>query len=275
MKNAQSNQLLIVRQTESILVMYKARITALAVLATLLITSFACGDNSDSTLDSGTSNATSVSSAQSAPSTPTNVPTSVPTSTPEPPATKSYDSPPKMSINKSKDYIAVFELEKGENFTVDLYEKLAPITVNNFVFLANDGFYDGVTFHRVIPDFMAQSGDPTGTGSGGPGYTFENEFHKDARHNTPGILSMANRGIQDGKGTNGSQFFITFVDTSFLDGFNSFGQEKDCNQPDVSCHSVFGKVTDGMDIVSTITVRDPSSAGTPGDIIKTIRIVSK
>ena len=256
------------------MVFQKTKIIISTAFAILLIAGFACSSSSESDTDSSTTAAAAVPAPQPT-AVPTVAPVAAPTSTPEPPKTKSYDSPPEMTIDETKDYTAVFELEKGASFTVDLYEQWAPITVNNFVFLANDGFYDGVTFHRVIPDFMAQSGDPTGTGSGGPGYTFENEFHKKARHNGPGILSMANRGMQNGKGTNGSQFFITFVDTSFLDGYNSFSQEKDCNQSGESCHSVFGKVTDGMDVVNAITVRDPSSATIPGDIIKTIRIVSE
>lgn len=114
----------------------------------------------------------------------------------------------------------------------DLYETEAPKTVENFVTLANKGFYDGIIFHRVIPDFMIQTGDPTGTGMGGPGYQFADEFSKKLRHNTPGVLSMAN----SGPGTNGSQFFITEAATPWLD----------------DRHSVFGKVTQGMDVVHKI-----------------------
>ena len=114
----------------------------------------------------------------------------------------------------------------------DLYEAEAPKTVANFVTLANKGFYDGIIFHRVIPDFMIQTGDPTGTGMGGPGYQFADEFSPKLRHNTPGVLSMAN----SGPGTNGSQFFITEVATPWLDDH----------------HSVFGKVTQGMDVVHKI-----------------------
>ena len=188
---------------------------------------------------------------------------------------KTYSAPPSMSIDQSKDYSAIFKMKKGGEFTVDLYEKLAPITVNNFVFLAKDGFYDGVTFHRVIPDFMAQGGDPTGGNPGNPGYYFDNELHPDALHDGPGILSMANKTIQNGKGTNGSQFFITFKETHFLDGFNSDGSRKDCALPNISCHSVFGKVVNGMDVVGSISPRDPSSARQPGDVITTIEIVAE
>src|SRR5712691_8064764 len=106
---------------------------------------------------------------------------------------KQYARPPAMAIDPNKRYTATFHTEKGD-FTVELFAKDAPQTVNNFVFLARDGFYDGVTFHRVIRDFMAQGGDPTGTGSGGPGYQFADEFHPDLRHDGPGVLSMANAG---------------------------------------------------------------------------------
>ncbi|MYA61122.1 MAG: peptidylprolyl isomerase, partial [Dehalococcoidia bacterium] len=180
--------------------------------------------------------------------------------------------PPDMVIDTSKSYSAVFELEKGEQFEVELYADKVPGVVNNFVFLAQEGFYDGVTFHRVLEGFMAQTGDPTGTGTGGPGYRFESEFHPDLSHDSAGILSMANAG---GLATNGSQFFITFRETSFLDHLNPDGSEKDCTQRGVSCHSVFGKVTTGMDVVNNITLRNPSEATTPGDVITTIRIVEE
>ena len=162
----------------------------------------------------------------------------------------SYSQPPAMSIDPSKSYAATFELENG-SFCIELFADRAPKTVNNFVFLARDGFYDGVTFHRVIPGFMAQAGDPTGSGSGGPGYRFEDEFHAELVHET-GSLSMANAGPN----TNGSQFFITFAPTPHLDGR----------------HAVFGKVTEGMDVVNAISPRDPGSARQAGDTIKTVSI---
>ena len=186
---------------------------------------------------------------------------------------KSYANPPAMAIDTTKDFFAVFEMEEGGRFTIDLYEKLAPNTVNNFVFLANENYYNGTTFHRVIDGFMAQGGDPSGTGSGSPGYYFENEFHVDARHDSAGVLSMANKGLVDGKGTNGSQFFITFSATEFLDGFDVNDQPKDCALD--SCHSVFGKVVSGMDVVTGLSIRDPGSATKPGDAIKTVTITTR
>ena len=164
---------------------------------------------------------------------------------------KTYSSPPPMSIDPKKRYTAIFKTEKGI-FEVELFADKAPKTVNNFVFLARDGFYDGVTFHRVIAGFMAQGGDPTGTGTGGPGYKFADEFHPDLKHSKPGVLSMANAG----RNTNGSQFFITFAPTPHLDGK----------------HSVFGQVVKGMEVVRSIRERDPGRAREPGTKILTIEI---
>jgi len=148
---------------------------------------------------------------------------------------KQYPSAPAMQIDAAKSYTATIKTNRGD-IVVDLYADKTPKTVNNFVFLAQDGYYNGVKFHRVIPDFMVQTGDPTGTGRGGPGYKFADEFHPSLRHTGPGILSMANAG----PGTNGSQFFITHVKTDWLDGK----------------HSVFGKVREGMDVVNAIVQGD-------------------
>ncbi len=167
---------------------------------------------------------------------------------------KKYPKSPPMSIDSKKKYTALFHTEVG-NFEIELFADKAPKTVNNFVFLAKDGFYDNVTFHRVIRGFMAQGGDPTGTGAGGPGYEFEDEFHPSLRHTGPGILSMANAGPN----TNGSQFFITHVATPHLDG----------------CHSVFGKVSQGMNVVLSIPERDPSRTRAPGTKITKIEIMEK
>ncbi len=157
-----------------------------------------------------------------------------------------------MTIDKQKTYIATLKTDLGD-IIVHLHADKAPTVVNNFVFLAREKFYDGVTFHRVIADFMAQSGDPTGTGTGGPGYRFNDEFHRELRHDGPGVLSMANAGPN----TNGSQFFITHVATPWLDGK----------------HAVFGKVTSGMDVLLSIPPRDPVKAREPGTRIHTIEIV--
>ena len=193
--------------------------------------------------------------------------TAEPTSTPTP------EGPHPMIIDANKTYTATMHMAKGGEIVIELFAKGAPVTVNNFVTLARQGFYDGITFHRVIPNFMAQTGDPTGTGSGGPGYTFDNELSPNLRHDGPGVVSMANRGIgPDGKGTNGSQFFITFGATPHLDGYNPDGSPKDCTAQGVSCHTVFGKVTEGMDVVLGIPIRDPAAATTPGDAIRTITV---
>ena len=162
-----------------------------------------------------------------------------------------WSTPPAMEIDPQKTYHATFDTEKGA-ITVRLHADKAPKTVNNFVFLARAGFYDGTIFHRVIANFMAQGGDPTGTGMGGPGYRFEDEFHPTLRHDKPGILSMANAG----PGTNGSQFFITHVPTPWLD----------------QKHSVFGEVTQGMDVLLSIPPRDPQKKNAPAVNLNSVTI---
>jgi len=165
-----------------------------------------------------------------------------------------WASAPEMIIDLGKNYKAVMHTDKGD-ITLDLFEKQVPRTVNNFVFLAREGYYNDTIFHRVIMNFMAQGGDPTGTGAGGPGYSFKDEFNNDLRHNKPGILSMANAGPN----TNGSQFFITHVPTPWLDGK----------------HSVFGEVVDGMDVVFAIPPRDPMHPEYDGVKIQSIDIVEE
>lgn len=167
---------------------------------------------------------------------------------------KRYSRPPEMQIDPRKRYIATLETAKGD-IVIELFADKAPRTVNNFCFLAREGYYDNTTFHRVIPGFMAQGGDPTGTGTGGPGYQFADEFHPALRHDGPGILSMANAGPN----TNGSQFFITFAATPWLD----------------NRHTVFGRVIQGMEVLRAISPRDPAQARTPGDLLKTVRIEEK
>ena len=166
-------------------------------------------------------------------------------------ANKTYDRPPEMALKPGHEYYATFVTEKGP-VKVRLFAEEAPETVNNFVFLARDGYFDGTTFHRVIADFMVQGGDPTGTGTGGPGYRIPDEFHPELRHDRPGVLSMANAGPNTG----GSQFFITHVATPWLDGK----------------HAVFGEVVDGMEVVRAIRERDPQRDWEPGDRIERIEI---
>jgi cyclophilin family peptidyl-prolyl cis-trans isomerase len=165
---------------------------------------------------------------------------------------KTYDRPPEMVIDPAKRYTATIVTDLGE-IEIELHAALVPTTVNNFVFLARDGYYDGVTFHRVIKGFMAQGGDPTGSGSGGPGYKFADEFDATLRHDGPGVLSMANAG----SGTNGSQFFITHGATPHLDDH----------------HTVFGRVTKGLDVVLAIPERDPQRAREPGVAMTRIEVV--
>jgi peptidyl-prolyl cis-trans isomerase B (cyclophilin B) len=157
---------------------------------------------------------------------------------------KRYSKPFDIKIDPTKKYAATLETNRG-SIVLQLHASQAPRTVNNFVCLAEDGFYDGLTFHRVIKDFMVQGGDPTGTGRGGPGYTFKDEFDPKLKHSRAGVLSMANAGPN----TNGSQFFITHVATPWLDGK----------------HSVFGQVTSGQEVVDTIQ---------QGDVILSVRIAA-
>ena len=155
-------------------------------------------------------------------------------------------------IEEGKQYGAILVTNKGA-MQIDLYKE-APKTANNFIFLSLHHYFEGIVFHRVLEGFMAQTGDPTGTGTGGPGYQFEDEVSPNLRHSEKGILSMANSGAN----TNGSQFFITFIPTNFLDGYDADGNLKDCQSPQVSCHSVFGKVTKGLEILDKIQRIDPN-----------------
>jgi peptidyl-prolyl cis-trans isomerase B (cyclophilin B) len=148
---------------------------------------------------------------------------------------KQYPKPPAMTIDANKSFIATFETTRG-TIVCKLFASEAPLTVNNFVFLAGEKFYDGTVFHRVIPDFMVQGGDPTGTGRGGPGYRFQDEVGPSKPRHKRGSLSMANAGPN----TNGSQFFITHVVTDWLDGK----------------HTVFGEVTSGLEFVDAIRQGD-------------------
>ncbi len=168
---------------------------------------------------------------------------------------KQWSAPPEMQIDPEKSYTATVKMAKGGEFVIELYTEQAPITVNSFVFLARQGFYDGVTFHRVLDGFMAQGGDPTGTGGGGPGYQFVNE-DSDLTFDKPGVVAMANAG----RDTNGSQFFITFTPQPRLNGG----------------YTIFGQVTSGMDVVNGLTRRDPDERPTfQGDVIETITITEE
>jgi cyclophilin family peptidyl-prolyl cis-trans isomerase len=166
-----------------------------------------------------------------------------------------YSSAPPIQIDRNNQYFATVKMAKGGEFVIQLYPDKAPITVNSFVFLARQDFFNGVTFHRVLEGFMAQGGDPTGRGTGGPGYQFVNE-DSDLKFDKAGVVAMANAG----RDTNGSQFFITFVPTEQLNGG----------------FTIFGQVISGMDVVNGITRRNPDeNPAFPGDAIQSITITEK
>jgi cyclophilin family peptidyl-prolyl cis-trans isomerase len=165
-----------------------------------------------------------------------------------------WSQPPAMEIDPQKSYTATLHTDQGD-IKIKLFADKAPKTVNNFVFLSRQRFYDATIFHRVIKDFMAQGGDPTGTGMGGPGYRFADEFHPSLRHSGPGILSMANAGAN----TNGSQFFITHVATPWLD----------------NKHAVFGQVVEGLDVLLKIPERDPRNSKAPAAVLNSVEIVEQ
>jgi cyclophilin family peptidyl-prolyl cis-trans isomerase len=168
---------------------------------------------------------------------------------------KKYPSAPPMTIDPKKQYFATVKMANGGEFVIQLFPDKAPITVNSFVFLAREGFFNGTTFHRVLEGFMAQGGDPTGTGTGGPGYEFVNE-DSDLKFDKAGVVAMANAG----RDTNGSQFFITFGPTDQLNGG----------------YTIFGQVTSGMDVVNGITLRDPNqNPDFTGDAIESVKISEK
>ena len=164
---------------------------------------------------------------------------------------KQWTTPPAMQIDPKKKYKARVETDKG-TMVIDLFADRTPKTVNNFVFLSREGYYDGVIFHRVIANFMVQGGDPSGTGMGGPGYKFGDEFDPSLKHDKQGILSMANAG----PGTNGSQFFITHGPTPHLN----------------NKHSVFGQVVEGLDVLMSIPPRDPNNRNAPAVKIISVTI---
>jgi cyclophilin family peptidyl-prolyl cis-trans isomerase len=171
------------------------------------------------------------------------------------PSSQQYATAPAMTIDLEKQYFATVKMAKGGEFIMQLFPDKAPITVNSFVFLAREGYFDCVTFHRVLEGFMAQGGDPTGTGSGGPGYQFVNE-DSDLTFDKAGVVAMANAG----RDTNGSQFFITFGPTEQLNGE----------------YTIFGQVIEGMDVVNGITRRDPqTNPSFTGDVIESITITEE
>ena len=168
---------------------------------------------------------------------------------------KQYSQAPEMTIDVTRQYFATVKMAQGGEFVIQLFPDKAPITVNSFVFLARDHYFDGVTFHRVLEGFMAQTGDPTGTGRGGPGYSFVNE-ESDLSFDREGVVAMAN----GGRDTNGSQFFITFGPTPHLDGG----------------YTIFGQVISGMNVVNNITRRNPdTNPSFTGDVIESITIEEK
>jgi len=161
---------------------------------------------------------------------------------------------PKDNLEENEMTTAVFETNKG-TFEIELYTDKAPITTKNFIDLSEKGFYDGLIFHRIIDGFMIQGGDPEGRGTGGPGYSIEDEFHPDLKHDSAGILSMANAGPNTG----GSQFFITLDTTPWLDGK----------------HAVFGKVSSGMDVVKAIGKVQVGAGDKPAEDIVVKKITIK
>lgn len=171
------------------------------------------------------------------------------------PASTQYSAAPPMLIDTAGKYNATVKMVSGGEFVIELYASKAPITVNSFVFLSCKGYFNGVTFHRVLEDFMAQGGDPTGSGSGGPGYEFVNE-DSDLTFDKAGVMAMANAGPD----TNGSQFFITFGPQEFLNGG----------------YTIFGQVISGMDVVNSITRRDPDqNPSFTGDAIESVTITTE
>ena len=169
-------------------------------------------------------------------------------------ATRQYEQPPEMMIDSEKTYLATVMMASGDEIVIEMLDESAPQTVNSFIFLAEEGWFDHITFHRVLPEFIAQTGDPTSTGFGGPGYTIPNEVNPELSHAEAGMVAMANSGAD----TNGSQWYITLGDASFLDG----------------SYTIFGRVIEGMDVAMGLTVRDPQENPElpPGDAIETVTI---
>ena len=227
------------------LTMSRNAMATAAIAAAAMLAATACGGD-----ETPTATIAPVATATARPATGTTV--AQPTSPVPTPKQLRFNQEPPMTIDQNKRYFATIDIDGKGKVRLELFPKKAPRTVNSFVFLARQGFYDGVSFHRVLAGFVAQGGDPTGTGSGGPGYQFVNEI-SDLRH-TRGAISMAN----SGPNTNGSQFFICLADQQSLDGN----------------YSVFGQVVEGMDVVLSIRVRDPQqSPNAPvGDRMRSVTI---
>jgi len=209
---------------------YGTAVLLLTAVATLLTVAAACGDDEE-TAPTATPRGTATPGATGA--------------APSSPAARQYATPPALAIDAQKSYVAVLETDKGV-IRIKLLPDIAPQTVNSFVFLAREGYFDGVTFHRVLPGFVAQGGDPAGTGRGGPGYNLPDEFSD--RPIDKGIVAMANTGAPN---SGGSQFFITYTRQERLDGK----------------YTVFGEVIEGMDVAEKLTPRDPDANpnAPPGD----------
>ena len=195
---------------------------------------------------------------QGIPATPTPAVVGNPTVTSSGQTAKQYDRVPDIAIDTLADFTATIRTSEG-SFKVELFASEAPVTVNNFVFLSRDGFYNGLLFHRVIENFMIQAGDPTGTGAGGPGYQFQDEIVGGLVFDAPGKLAMANR--PNVPGSNGSQFFITTVPTPHLTG----------------AHTIFGQIVEGQDVVDSISRLSADSRNRPFRrvVIESIDIVSE
>jgi peptidylprolyl isomerase len=217
----------------------------LAIAALLLLA--ACGDEEEETPATQTPAGPQATASPSGPAA-----TQEGSETPPP----AYASAPPMTIDEEKTYFATIETEKG-SIRIQLFPDIAPETVNNFVFLAREGFYDGLTFHRVMTGFMAQAGDPTGTGTGGPGYTIHDEFSD--RPFEEGSVGMARRDLPDSAG---SQFFICYKPQ---------GTGRGCGHL-TGLYTLFGEVIEGMDVAESITPRDPVTAAGPGDKIISVTI---
>ena len=184
--------------------------------------------------------------------------------------------PSSLAINEGAEFYALVYLEKEPypEIEIQLFADKAPSTVNNFIKLVREGFYDGLTFHHVVPGELVQTGDPTGTGDGGPGYVIEDEFHTDLRHDSAGVVAMSNSGPSPGE-SNGSQFYITLAPLPDRDGLNPDGSPKDCESDDVACHSIFGKVIRGLRFVNAAAEDAHWNAVREGDIIRKIEIIKQ